>query len=77
VTPASLAIRRKSCGVAYVELGSAPALDQVLVCARPFCTVHPRQLDWVEQDPGRVAAYVELVGLVDGSVLQVEQGALL
>ena len=72
-----LATWQEKCGTAYVELGPEPALDQVLVCARPFCTVHLRQLNWVRQDPGRAAAYAELVEMVDGSVVQVEQAVLL
>jgi len=73
----TLATWREKCGVAYVELGSEPALDQVRVCSRPFCAEHPRQLDWVGQDPARVAAYADVVAMVDGSVQQVEQRSLL
>jgi hypothetical protein len=75
--PAALSTRRERCGVAYVELGLDPALDQVLVCARPLCTEHPRQLNWVRQDPARVVAYAELVKMVDGSVQRIEQRSLL
>ena len=73
----ALATWREQCGVAYVELGAAPTLDQVLVCSRPLCTEHPRQLNWVREDPGRVAAYAELVEMVDGSAIRVEQRSLL
>jgi hypothetical protein len=72
-----LATWREKCGVAYVELGPDPALDQVMICARPFCTEHPRQLDWLQQDPARVAAYADVVAMVDEAVQRVEQRSLL
>jgi hypothetical protein len=77
VRPQALATWREQCGTAYVELGPVPAPHQVLVCARPLCTEHPRQLDWGRQDPGRIAAYAELVEMVDRSAIRVEQGSLL
>jgi hypothetical protein len=74
---ASLATWREKCGVAYVELGPEPALDEVLVCTRPFCTEHPRQLDWVREDPRRIVAYQDVVEMVNGSTMRVEQRSLL
>ena len=74
--PAAVA-RRDECGAVYVELAEHPSLDRVLECTRPHCTEHPKQLNWVRQDPRRVAAYADLEARLGLEVDAGEQAELL
>jgi hypothetical protein len=45
------------CNAVYVELGERPELDRLVRCTLWPCNQHHVELDWVRQQPGRLAAY--------------------